>query len=97
MPWSKYPNYKLIENIVNVPCPNMRDNSHTSKIVFIHIKILISKFNFRGSIAAAGEAVKWLKTIGLIETAKESEEHAKTVKDTGGVYFVPAYVFFLNI
>ena len=44
----------------------------------------------RGSIATAGEAIKWLKTVGLINNALESEEIAKTVKDTGGVYFVPA-------
>lgn len=44
----------------------------------------------RGSIATAGEAIKWLKTVGLINNALESEEIAKTVEDTGGVYFVPA-------
>ena len=45
---------------------------------------------FRGSIATAGEAVKWLKTIGLINSHAEIEEQAKSVEDTGGMYFVPA-------
>ena len=46
--------------------------------------------NFRGSIATAGEAVKWLKTVGLISNYPEIEEQAKSVEDTGGMYFVPA-------
>jgi glycerol kinase len=45
-----------------------------------------------GSIAVTGAAVQWLRDqIGLIRTAAEVEQLAETVKDNGGVYFVPAF------
>jgi glycerol kinase len=44
-----------------------------------------------GSIFIAGAAVEWLKEgLGLIGNADEVEALAKSVPDTGGVYFVPA-------
>ena len=53
---------------------------------------LLDFFISRGSIATTGSAITWLKNIGLITSPKESGELASSVKDTGGVYFVPAYV-----
>jgi len=47
-------------------------------------------FPKRGSISAAGAAVGWLKSLGLIQTASEIAEHALQVHDTGDVIFVPA-------
>ncbi len=45
-----------------------------------------------GSIAVTGAAVQWLRDqLGLIRTAAEVEELARTVEDNGGVYFVPAF------
>jgi glycerol kinase len=45
-----------------------------------------------GSIAVTGAAVQWLRDqLGLIGTAAEVEELARTVSDNGGVYFVPAF------
>jgi glycerol kinase len=45
-----------------------------------------------GSIAVTGAAVQWLRDqIGLIGSAAEVEELARTVPDNGGVYFVPAF------
>ncbi len=45
-----------------------------------------------GSIAVTGAAVQWLRDqLGLIETAAQVEELARTVQDNGGVYFVPAF------
>jgi len=45
-----------------------------------------------GSIAVTGAAVQWLRDqLGLIRTAAEVEELARTVPDNGGVYFVPAF------
>jgi glycerol kinase len=45
-----------------------------------------------GSIAVTGAAVQWLRDqLGLIETAAQVEELARTVPDNGGVYFVPAF------
>jgi glycerol kinase len=41
----------------------------------------------------AGAAVQWLRDgLGLITQAGESEALARSVPDTGGVYFVPAFV-----
>jgi glycerol kinase len=45
-----------------------------------------------GSIAITGALVQWLRdNIGLISSAPEIEDLAKTVDDNGGVYFVPAF------
>ncbi len=46
-----------------------------------------------GSVFVAGAAVQWLRDgLGLIADAGESESLARSVPDTGGVYFVPAFV-----
>jgi glycerol kinase len=49
-------------------------------------------YMLEGSIAITGALVQWLRdNIGLIESAPEVEDLAKTVDDNGGVYFVPAF------
>ncbi|MBQ7248068.1 MAG: glycerol kinase [Lachnospiraceae bacterium] len=48
-------------------------------------------FRLRGSCYSAGSSVEWLvKGLGLIENAAESETLARSVPDTGDVYYVPA-------
>ena len=45
-----------------------------------------------GSIAITGALVQWLRdNVGLISSAPEIEDLAKTVDDNGGIYFVPAF------
>jgi glycerol kinase len=45
-----------------------------------------------GSIAVTGALVQWLRDrLGLIASAAEVEDLARTVQDNGGVYFVPAF------
>ncbi len=45
-----------------------------------------------GSVFVAGAVVQWLRDeMGLISSAAESEQWALKVKDTGGVYVVPAF------
>ena len=45
-----------------------------------------------GSIAIAGALVQWLRdNLGLISTAAEVEDLARTVEDHGGIYVVPAF------
>ena len=45
-----------------------------------------------GSIAIAGALVQWMRdNLGIIKSAGEIEELAKSVDDNGGVYFVPAF------
>jgi glycerol kinase len=45
-----------------------------------------------GSVAVAGALVQWLRdNLGIIATAPEVEDLARTVEDNGGIYFVPAF------
>jgi len=49
-------------------------------------------YALEGSIAITGAAVQWLRdNLGLIQSAAETEEIANSVKDAGGIYFVPAF------
>jgi glycerol kinase len=49
-------------------------------------------YALEGSIAVTGSLVQWLRdNLGMISTAAEIEQHAKTVEDNGGAYFVPAF------
>jgi glycerol kinase len=45
-----------------------------------------------GSIAITGALVQWVRdNLGLISSAPQIEDLAKTVEDNGGAYFVPAF------
>ncbi|HVV13148.1 glycerol kinase GlpK [Amycolatopsis sp.] len=49
-------------------------------------------YALEGSIAVTGSLVQWWRdNLGVIGTAAEIEQHAKTVEDNGGAYFVPAF------
>ncbi|WP_335936137.1 glycerol kinase GlpK [Streptomyces sp. PTD5-9] len=49
-------------------------------------------YALEGSIAVTGSAVQWLRDqMKIISSAAESEWLARTVEDSGGVYFVPAF------
>jgi len=49
-------------------------------------------YALEGSIAVSGSLVQWLRdNLGLIKSAPEIEDMAKTVDDNGGIYFVPAF------
>jgi glycerol kinase len=50
-------------------------------------------YALEGSVFIAGAAIQWLRDgLGIIRSASESEALARSVRDTGGVYFVPAFV-----
>ncbi len=50
-------------------------------------------YALEGSIFITGAAIQWLRdSLRLIENSADSERHAAGVPDTGGVYFVPAFV-----
>ena len=50
-------------------------------------------YALEGSVFIAGAALQWLRDgLGLIAQAADSEALALSVPDTGGVYFVPAFV-----
>jgi len=49
-------------------------------------------YALEGSIAVTGSLVQWLRdNLGLISSAPEVEELARTVDDNGGCYVVPAF------
>jgi glycerol kinase len=50
-------------------------------------------YALEGAVFVAGAAVQWLRDgLGIIATAADTEVLARSVADTGGVYFVPAFV-----
>lgn len=51
------------------------------------------EYALEGSIFVAGSCIQWLRDeLKLIHHAAESEQYAKRVPSTNGVYFVPAFV-----
>ena len=51
------------------------------------------EYALEGSVFIAGAAIQWLRDgLQVITTSAESEHLAASVPDTGGVYFVPAFV-----
>ena len=52
----------------------------------------ITEYALEGSVFIAGAAIQWLRDgLKLIDEAPDSEYYAKKVKDTDGVYVVPAF------
>ncbi|TRD10850.1 glycerol kinase GlpK [Erythrobacter insulae] len=48
-------------------------------------------YAIEGSVFVAGSLVKWLRdSLGIVESASQTEELARSVTDTGGVTIVPA-------
>jgi glycerol kinase len=77
--------------------------AHTGKKPSISEKRLLStvawdigdglEYALEGSVFIGGEVVKWLRDqMGVLANAMESETLAASVKDSGGVVFVPAFV-----
>jgi glycerol kinase len=51
-----------------------------------------ANYALEGSVAISGALVQWMRdNLGLIHKSAEIESLARTVKDNGGVYFVPAF------
>ncbi|MFC9551013.1 glycerol kinase GlpK [Rhodococcus sp. NPDC056960] len=49
-------------------------------------------YALEGSVAVTGSLVQWLRdNLGIIQSAKDIEDLAKSVDDNGGAYFVPAF------
>jgi len=49
-------------------------------------------YALEGSIAITGALIQWLRdNLGLIQSSAEVETLAKSVEDSGGIYFVPAF------
>jgi len=53
----------------------------------------VVEYALEGSVFIAGAAIQWLRDeLGIIRDAGESESLAASLPDSGGVYFVPAFV-----
>jgi glycerol kinase len=51
-----------------------------------------ANYALEGSVAITGALVQWMRdNLGLIHKSADVESLARTVKDNGGVYFVPAF------
>jgi len=51
-----------------------------------------TEYALEGSVFIGGAVVQWLRdSLGIIKQAAETEAIANSVKDNGGVYFVPAF------
>ena len=49
-------------------------------------------YALEGSIAITGALVQWLRdNLGIIQSSAEVESLARSVEDSGGIYFVPAF------
>ncbi|MBZ5544665.1 MAG: glycerol kinase GlpK [Acidobacteriia bacterium] len=53
----------------------------------------VTTYALEGSVFIAGAAIQWLRDeLQIVRDAAETEAMALAVEDTGGVYFVPAFV-----
>ncbi len=49
-------------------------------------------YALEGSVAVAGASIRWLRdSLSIASSYEEIDEMAEGVKDSGGVYFVPAF------
>lgn len=72
-----------------------RVRSHSGLLTTVAYQIAEERVRFalEGSIFITGAAVQWLRDgLQIIESAAETERIAQSVQDSGGVYFVPAFV-----
>jgi len=68
--------------------------SNCGLITTVGYKLGASPANYalEGSVAITGALVQWMRdNLGLIHKSGDIESLARTVKDNGGVYFVPAF------
>ncbi len=71
--------------------PTLSDNGLVTSVAWgIGDKV---NYALEGSVFICGAAIQWLRDcLGILESAADSEALADEVKNTGGVYFVPAFV-----
>jgi glycerol kinase len=79
----------LLQNTGDKPVPSKAGLLTTG---FYALEKGKSQYALEGSIAITGAAVQWLRdNLKMIKDASETEEIAKSVEDSGGCYFVPAF------
>jgi glycerol kinase len=79
----------LLMNTSNRPVPSRHGLLTT---VAYQFRSQPAVYALEGSIAITGALVQWVRdNLGMIRTSAEIETLAKSVEDSGGVYFVPAF------
>jgi glycerol kinase len=79
----------LLMNTGEIPTP-----SRFGMLTTVAYKLDDAKpcYALEGSVAMTGALVQWMRdSLGLIQSSAEVETLARSVKDNGGVYFVPAF------
>ena len=79
----------MLLNMGEMPVP-----SNSGLLTTLGYKIGNQKavYALEGSIAITGALVQWLRdNLGLIQKSSDVETLARTVDDSGGIYFVPAF------
>ena len=67
------------------------DSTHRLLTTVFHSTSVEISYGLEGSVFSAGAAIQWLHDgLGIIEDASESDQMARSVSSTEGVYFVPA-------
>ncbi|HEX4784536.1 MAG TPA: glycerol kinase GlpK [Candidatus Sulfotelmatobacter sp.] len=79
----------MLQNTGRVPVP-----SSNRLVTTVAWKIKgVTEYALEGSVFVGGAVVQWLRDgLGLIRTSQEVEALANSVRDNGGVFFVPAFV-----
>ncbi|MCA1899425.1 MAG: glycerol kinase GlpK [Chloroflexi bacterium] len=79
----------MLMNMGEIPVP-----SKSGLLTTLGYKIGAQKavYALEGSIAITGALVQWLRdNLGVIQKSADVETLAKSVEDSGGIYFVPAF------
>lgn len=79
----------MLSNIGEEPC--VSENGLLTTVAY-RIEGKKPVYALEGSVAVAGALIQWVRDdLGLIRSAKELDEEAESVADSGGVYIVPAF------
>ncbi len=78
--------------LMNSGCQQVASTSGLLTTVAYRFGTQPASYALEGSVAITGALVQWIRdNFGLIEKSADIETLARTVKDNGGVYFVPAF------
>src|SRR5450432_2238490 len=78
--------------LMNTGAHPVRSNCGLLTTVAYKLGAEAAVYALEGSVAITGALVQWIRdNFGLIEKSADIETLARTVKDNGGIYFVPAF------
>ncbi|MFT7516451.1 MAG: glycerol kinase [Myxococcota bacterium] len=69
---------------------SLNDGGLLTTILFSHNDVIT--YASEGSVFSSGSTLQWLRdSLNILDTASDSERIARSIDDSGGVYFVPAF------